>query len=218
MAVLEPEQFENTTAVSPKFFGPGARAEAQIWNERHTDKLIIKGEEATALDGILNSLRKHKTASELLHKGHAEESFFWQDPVTGLVCKCRPDLWKDGVLVDVKTTINASPHEFSRTIANMMYHFQAAYYLDGVSAVLGEPFREFVIIAIEKEPPYAVATYRLDEATIDAGRMLYRKALRTLRQCKTRGVYPAYPDRLVAASLPSWAWPVDTFERDLAFV
>jgi exodeoxyribonuclease VIII len=213
-AILEPECFEERAVACPKFEGKGARANLAAWQNANKGKLVLKPEEMAVIDGILGSVRNHRTASELLKQGNAEESFFWQDPLTGIVCKCRPDLWKDGVIVDVKSSLNASPEEFPKSIANMQYHLQAALYLDGVSAVLGEAFTDFVILAVEKEPPYAVATYRLDEATIDAGRMLYRKALRILRQCKMRGYYPGYADRLLAASLPAWAWPTDAFDRD----
>jgi hypothetical protein len=79
--------------------------------------------------------------------------------------------------------------------------------------VLGESFDKFVIVALEKEPPFVAATYVLDEASLEVGRRLYRKALRLLRQCKTRGIYPGYADELMRTSLPSWAWPADDFDR-----
>jgi hypothetical protein len=206
-AILEPELFQKNTAVCPKFSGKGSREATATWMKENEGKLILRADEVDVIDGVLLSLEKHRTARELLKDGRAEESFFWQDPATGLVCKARPDYWKDGMLIDVKSTINASPVDFPKQIANLNYHLQAAFYLDGVSAVLGEPFQEFILVAVEKDPPYAVAAYRLDEATLDVGRQLYRKALRTLKRCKASGVYPAYPDRLMTANLPSWAWP-----------
>ncbi|MGE3681605.1 MAG: PD-(D/E)XK nuclease-like domain-containing protein [Bdellovibrionales bacterium] len=216
LAVLEPDVFHESTVVIPKFEGRGARSRAEEWEKEHAGKHVVKSSEMQIIKGVLKSLSSHRTARELLASGHFENSFFWQDPVTGLVCKCRPDLWREGLVVDIKTTLNASPQEFPRTIANMMYHLQGAFYMDGVSAVLGEPIERFLILAVEKTPPYAVATYTLDEATLDVGRMFYRRALRVLRQCKMRNHYPGYPDRIISTSLPSWAWPVETEESDFA--
>jgi hypothetical protein len=218
LALLEPKKFQASVEVAPKFSGKGARLAAEQWKTDHQDKQILKAEDAAVINGILDSVSCHKSACELLNGGQAEESFFWQDPASGIVCKARPDLWKEGTIVDLKTTVNASPQDFPKAIANLQYHLQAAYYMDGVSAVLGEPIRNFTIIAIEKEPPYAVATYQLDEASLDVGRALYRRALNTLRRCRQSGFYPAYPDRILTASLPSWAWPVGNFaEEDYDF-
>jgi hypothetical protein len=217
LAVLEPDNFRANTVVKPKFSGKGSRALAQDWDKEHEGKIVVEHEQMRIIDGVLHSLTTHRTARELLRVGNMEESFFWQDPVTGLVCKCRPDLWKDRTIVDIKSTLNGSPQEFPRAIANLGYHLQAAFYLDGVSAVLGEQFQHFSIIAVEKVPPYAVATYVLDEATLDVGRMLYRRALRSLRKCKIQNYYPGYPDRLISTSLPSWAWPVESDESETPF-
>jgi hypothetical protein len=214
LAVLEPEVFKERAVIWPQFAGKGSKAMTETWRQEQEGKIILKLEEMEIIEGIRNSIERHETARRLLVNGNVEESFFWQDAQTGLVCKCRPDSWKEGLLVDLKTTVNAGPQEFPKVIANMGYHLQAAYYLDGVSAVLGEEFKKFAILAVEKEPPYAVATYVLDDATLEVGRMLYRRALRILRDCKLRNHYPGYPDYPVPISLPTWAWPLETEERE----
>jgi hypothetical protein len=209
LAILEPKKFEKQAVICPKFTGKGSRIAAEMWKQENQGKLILQPDEAVMINKIIDSLSQFETGCRLLSQGTAEESFFWQDPLTGIVCKCRPDFFKDGMLVDLKTTVNASPQDFPKSMANLMYHLQAAYYLDGVSYVLGEPVPKFVILAIEKEAPFAMAAYELDEATLDVGRVLYRRALKRLRQCRLSGEYPGYPDRILNASLPSWAWPSD---------
>jgi hypothetical protein len=56
----------------------------------------------------------------LLANGHAEVSAFWIDEATGAQCKCRPDFvhgTPSGViLLDVKTTQDAAPDAFQRSI------------------------------------------------------------------------------------------------------
>ena len=77
---------------------------------------------------------------------------------TGLQCKCRPD-WisaDGGILVDLKTTEDASPREFQRSIAKWRYHVQAGWYMAGIEAAYGTRPSGFIFIAVEKKPPFAV--------------------------------------------------------------
>jgi hypothetical protein len=106
---------------------------------------------------MTKSVRRHPGASLFLNMaGAAEESFYWIDEATGLLCKCRPDyrIPERRILVDLKSCEDASPEAFARTIFNYTYYIQAGFYLDGVSQVLAEPYRTFIFIAVEKTPPY----------------------------------------------------------------
>lgn len=142
--------------------------------------------------------------------GEAELSYFWQDKDTGLVCRCRPDFLRGGnIIVDIKTTADAEPKAFSKQIANLNYHLSAAFYLDGVTAVTGEKYDKFIIIAVEKEPPYGVSVHLLDEGTIDAGRFLYKKALKKLKECKDKDEWQGYPDEILSTAIPAWAFPAE---------
>ncbi|MGE0527858.1 MAG: PD-(D/E)XK nuclease-like domain-containing protein [Bdellovibrionales bacterium] len=207
-ALLEPNVFQANAIVMPKFEGTGSRAAKEQWLLENHGKRVIKADEHADILGMLKAVQSHKTARALLSGGAAEESYFWQDPDTGIICKCRPDFLRDGhILVDIKTTQNADPSDFTKQIANFKYHLQAAFYLDGVSEVVGQRFDQFIIIAIEKSAPYGISVHLLDEATIDAGRFLYKKALKILKECKIKNQYPGYPDQILTTAIPSWAWP-----------
>jgi hypothetical protein len=65
-----------------------------------------------------------------------------------------------------------------------------------------------VIVAAEKEPPYAVAAYRLTEGATDAGMDQLRPLLQLYRRCQASGEWPAYPDTVQDISLPDWAWKI----------
>lgn len=212
-AILEPNLFKDNAIVKPKFSGKGARDAEDQWLMSHADKLILKQDDMDIVDGILNSITHHALVSKLLAHGAAEESYFWIDEETGILCKCRPDYLREGhIIVDVKSTIDASPDGFPTQIARMKYHVSAAYYLDGVSAVIGQKFDDFLALAIEKESPYAMCVHRLDSGAIDAGRMLYKKALKSLARCRETNHYPAYAEKIVTSSLPSWAFPFEEVE------
>ena len=209
-ALLEPNVFMANSIVMPRFEGKGMRDRKDQWMLEHHGKRIVTADQMATIMGALKAISAHKTARSLLSSGAAEESYFWRDPDTGLDCKCRPDFVRDGhILVDVKTTNDASFDCFSKTIANFQYHLQAAFYLAGVGHVIGQKFDQFVIVAVEKEAPHGVAVYQLDDGTIDAGRFLYQKALEKLARARDTGAYPAYPDQILSMALPAWAWPYE---------
>lgn len=210
-AILEPNHFLDSIAVKPKFEGTGARAKAEQWALENHGKSIISADQLADIYGMLKSISGHKTARSLLTGGAAEESYFDQCPDTGIVRKARPDFLRQGhIIVDVKTTTDAEPVAFAKQIANFMYHVSAAYYLDIVSNVLGQRFDQFIIIAVEKSPPYGVSVHLLDEGTIDAGRFLYKKALKTLKECRDSNQYPGYPDAILSTAIPPWAFPSES--------
>jgi exodeoxyribonuclease VIII len=145
---------------------------------------------------MAESVKKDPVASILLDpgQGRAENSVFWIDPEHRKLCKCRPDFINDAhnVCVDLKTTIDASFTGFGKSAASYRYHVQDAFYRDGLSAV-GQPVQSFIFVAVEKEPPYAVACYVLNEEAKRVGRIQYRDNLYTYKQCYERDEWPTYP-------------------------
>lgn len=206
-AILEPNLFTTNAVVMPKFEGTGSRNAKEQWLLENHGRRVLKAEEMADILGMLKAISLHKTARGLLAGGAAEESFFWIDPLTGIPCKCRPDFLRAGnILVDVKTTQDASLTSFQRDITNFKYHMQAAHYLAGVSAVTGETFDKFLIVAVEKYAPYGVAVYQLDESTIEKGGELRTRALGVLAECAKTKVYPCYPDEVTPVNLTPWGW------------
>ncbi len=207
-AILEPALFKEMCVVQPKFEGTGSRALRDQWHIKNEGKTIVTQCQLDTIHGILKSISAHKQASKLVSAGAPEESFFWEDPETKVQCKSRPDFLRDGhILVDVKSTRDASYKSFLADVVAYGYHIQAAMYLDGVSAVLDKKFDAFIIVACEKEAPFAVNTFQLDEETINEGRSIYTRALQTLKKCQDSGKFPAYPDdEIVSMSLPAWAF------------
>ncbi|MCK5132371.1 MAG: PD-(D/E)XK nuclease-like domain-containing protein, partial [Candidatus Sabulitectum sp.] len=63
----------------------------------------------------------------------------------------------------------------------------------------------FVIIAIEKEPPYMVGTYLMDEELIEYGREEYKELLELNKGYKKSGFYPPYKSgELETLYKPQW--------------
>jgi hypothetical protein len=175
-----------------------------------TSRVVLKPDEFEMCEGIRDSMRASRSARSLLTgPGDAEFSVIWHDSLTGVLCKGRFDRHSPtiagGAIVDIKTTRDASERAFERSIFEHGYHRQAAMYLDA-ARVLGIAAEHFVILAVEKARPYAVAAYRLTDGAIDAGRQQITRLLRSYADCVEKNVWPAYPDRVTDIALPPWAW------------
>lgn len=172
-------------------------------------KEIVTQEELDTLEGMKSAVYAHPAASWLLGPGYVEHSAYWIDPATGLLCRCRPDKLrkteKGVILVDLKTTEDASEAEFSRSIENFRYHVQAAFYSDGIEQALGERVAAFAFIAVEKKAPYAVACYQLADVDVEDGREAYQNDLFRLKDCLARNEWPAYSPRIETITRPAWA-------------
>lgn len=199
-AVLEPERYAGEYAVfeGDRRTTAGKKAYEELMQKGAT---IISAADHGAISAMVASIQQHQTAGAMIECGHAETSVFWEDPVTGIECKCRPDYWRReyGVVVDLKTTDDASPEAFARSVASYRYHVQAAHYMEGTRAT------RFVFVAVEKKPPYAVAVYELDADSLKAGRILRERDIASIASCREFNVWPGYSEHIQTLSLPRWA-------------
>ena len=141
-------------------------------------------------------------AGLMIAGGAAEVSLFAAQ--MGVDCKGRLDYVVDDVIVDLKTTEDASPAAFARSIANYRYHVQAAHYL-ALASELGMDAKRFVFIAVEKEAPYAIARYELDPADLMLAEADRQKHLTRLASCQAFDSWPSYGYEIKTLSLPKWA-------------
>jgi hypothetical protein len=153
------------------------------------------------------AIRRHPIAGPLFAAdGVAEESLFWQDPVTGVWRRARPD-WRTGrIVADYKTTVDASDEELPKTILNFGYHQQGDWYTTGVRALGLIEAPAFLLVFQEKTPPYLVNAVEMTAVTLRIGRHRNRKALALYRECTETGHWPGYGETQPGlVSLPPWA-------------
>jgi exodeoxyribonuclease VIII len=169
-------------------------------------RTVLTATEAELVEGMAGAILAHPLAPALLADGTPELSMIWTDPETGAPCKGRADLARlaDGCLLDLKTTVDASPAAFARAVLNYGYATQAAAYLSGASA-LGADVTDFVIIAVEKSPPFAVGIYRMPAAALALGRRRWGEACALYAACLESGRWPGYPETITELTLPAWA-------------
>lgn len=199
--VLEPENTVNEFVLTPDINKKtkAGKKEFEAFEEEHKGKQIVTSEMWMKALAMSQSVRVHSEAGRLLSDGVAESSHFWTDKKTGLECKARPDwLRNDGVIVDLKTTLDASPAGFAKSVANFRYHVQDYWYKKGVDA------DKFVFVCVEKNPPYAVAVYELDPEAVKVGGLLAERDFRQIAEGRENGIWCGF-DGIKSLSLPNWA-------------
>jgi hypothetical protein len=196
LSILEPERWREAVAVRPE--GIDGRSKAgKEWAAEHAGKIIIDQSDAENIAGMTKSVLGHS----MWPKGklfHVEQSWFGLDSETGVPVKARPDLIAGDAIYDVKTTEDAGPDEFNRTVANFAYHMQAAHYMD----ITG--IDRFIFVAVEKTAPFACCCYELDREWIDIGREQVRRAINSFHECESLGVWPGYEEPYRKLSPPKW--------------
>jgi exodeoxyribonuclease VIII len=211
-AILTPELYDKEYSVIPDFdrrTKAGREAYAQFLVDC-PGRSFVSGVQAGQISCMKTAIFDHPLASQTLSNGEAEQSFFWTDPKTGLECKARPDYFRnDGIVVDLKTCADATFKEFQRSAYNYRYHVQGAFFMDGIFHATGKQCTDFVLIAVEKEAPYGIMVYRLDDLAIDAGRVAYERNLADIKEWKEKPelyttVYQ-HSQNPVELLLPAWA-------------
>ena len=186
--------------------------EGRAFVAEHKGKIILNSSDAYAVDQMMLSLREHPFSAGLVNgelKGKAEQSFFCTDKETGLELKARPDFILDdcSLILDLKTTVDASPKGFQRSVANYRYFVQASHYLDVVEGATGTRPQAFLFVAVEKARPFSTAVYMADQAMIDLGKQQAREDLNNIAQWIADDKFPGYSERVEEISLPKWMLP-----------
>ena len=186
--------------------------EGKAFVAEHKGKIILNPSDAYVVDQMMLSLREHPFSAGLVNgdlKGKAEQSLFCTDPETGLELKARCDFILDdlSLILDLKTTIDASPKGFQRSVANYRYFVQSSHYLDVVEMATGTRPQAFLFIAVEKQRPFSTAVYMADQAMIDFGKQQAREDLNNIAQWIADDKFPGYSERVEEISLPKWMLP-----------
>ncbi|ENI7083915.1 exodeoxyribonuclease VIII [Escherichia coli] len=206
--VLEPEEFSNRFIVAPEFnrrTNAGKEEEKAFLMEcASTGKTLITAEEGRKIELMYQSVMALPLGQWLVESaGHAESSIYWEDPETGILCRCRPDkiIPEFHWIMDVKTT--ADIQRFKTAYYDYRYHVQDAFYSDGYEAQFGVlPTFVFLVASTTVEcGRYPVEIFMMGEEAKLAGQQEYHRNLRTLADCLNTDEWPA----IKTLSLPRWA-------------
>ena len=209
-ATLEPEKLDDEFAVKPsEIDGQGPRTKHykeafEIMQKSEPDKQwlapadydLILEMAGSALD---NPVLRHYMAD--IDKVVEGTGYFEME---GAKCKVRPDLYIPGagVVIDLKSTQDASNRGFTKSVRQFGYLFQACWYMHALR-LLGEKPKQFVFIAVEKTAPYATAAYTIKESDINKQFSNMERACQLWAACQSSGIWPGYSDMVETLDLGS---------------
>lgn len=209
-ATLEPEKLDDEFAVKPsEIDGQGPRTKHykeafELMQKSEPDKQwlapadydLILEMAGSALD---NPVLRHYMAD--IDKVVEGTGYF---DMEGAKCKVRPDLYIPGagVVIDLKSTQDASNRGFTKSVRQFGYLFQACWYMHALR-LLGEKPKQFVFIAVEKTAPYATAAYTIKESDINKQFSNMERACQLWATCQSSGIWPGYSDMVETLDLGS---------------
>ena len=216
-ATLEPAAFDLRYVVAPlKANGKPMNKNSKEWatfveNEPRT---VISAKQKAVAFGQAASLRAIPAVAEILDGAEFEVSAYWRDPATGVLCRCRPDAMNRTfgtpeapavMLLDAKTTTDASVPAIRNSIARYGYHHQAEWYSRGIAQTTGLEVAGFLFAFVESAYPFAARVVELHPDAYMAARDENRQALELFAACERAGSWPGYSPEVEFVSLPRWA-------------
>lgn len=230
--ILEPEKFAQEYVVFAHTTSKVKKAEnggcKELWDDAkaasaESGKAIVEADDYQRLCLMADAVKAHPAANKVL-SGECliETTITWEDDEFGLM-KARPDIiHPNGLMIDLKTTKDASARGFGQSAARFQYPTQASHHRNGVHAALkagllpGLEIGMFplasLIIAVESEAnvwnpvpkrmDHAVAVYEIDEETLVGANLMARTNLADAIALQDTPL--AYGDAILPLSLPSW--------------
>ena len=213
--VLESNDFDNEFAILPSGIDRRTKLGKETYNqfvESNADKEIITQEQYEMICAMRDSLLANKYAKQLLNGSH-EQSMYFIDNFTQILCKIRPDCYKiigDRVIItDLKSCKSANAKDFMNDIVKYNYDLQAYMYRLGVSIILNVPIENisFVFICCEKKAPFLFGLYEATQDIFDRGEMLFREYIGMYKECLETNNwygYNGFDNTPITIGLPNW--------------
>lgn len=205
--ILEGKNLLDLYAIKPEGMS-FATKEGKAWRDMQT-KPILKEEDSNSIPRMAESIAANTDAALIL-KGCVNKETPVFASLQGVECKALIDSHgrhpKGGlVIADFKTTLDASPWKFSKTVFDMDYDMQAAWYSDILAMVLGDDVAPlWYWIASEKKAPFANAVYAPNDEMMQSGRSKVERALTIYKECVESGEWPMPYQGIKLLSLPKW--------------
>ena len=198
---------------------------------------IIAPRDVPTAEAMYESIQANDDAMDLLSgptgmnaHGMTEAVLTWREH--GVMCKARADRIvinepiEDVILVDIKSTKDASKKAFEKSIRDYGYDVQLAHYRsglmhapvevdwwperlarhyrDGFPIVPSKAFVRCAIIAVENVAPFGCSVIWLNESWLERGDSIRMGRLSMLNRAERRDEWPGYPTSYDSEP-PAWA-------------
>jgi hypothetical protein len=204
------------TAVQVKAFerdgvwSDAAAKGAEWWAEFDANaagRLLLKEEQVEKIMRMGENLRENTFAVEVLTSDLIEISMVWQDPITGIWIKSRPDcIPSNGVdFGDLKTFAPKSRDliiSAQRSVTDFGYPLQMALAVMGAEVVFGTTAERCALVFVQTSAPFEVVPIEIDPVSIYWARVLIRQGLDRMKHGLDTGEWPGVAPDPIAYQYP----------------
>lgn len=176
--------------------------EFDAFAKENTDKIICSRSEYETANRTADAVRSDRLASDVLFaRGNRyEQTIMWS--WLGRSRRCTPDVNGPDMLAELKTTRDASSDRFKWDVLRYGYCTQLVDYSNALLETRGHAPRDVYIVAVEKSPPYVVATYRVMKRDMELAERQLRAWMERLLVCEQTGIWPSYCASVLDLELP----------------
>lgn len=205
--LLEPHLFETEWCVSPKFDGrtTDGKNGKKLFEEMNLGKNIITDVEFDLIKLFTTACYRNTEVSRILKDYEKEKTY--QFELDGIEMKARLDLVseKDNVVIDLKTTKDASPKEFTTDLIGRNYDVQMFHYAHAAMSGKIGSMPNIYVIALETISG-EMALYNITNIVYsDYTKAKYAKSIETYKRILTMKERPVkYSENIVSLDLPYW--------------
>jgi len=209
--VLEPLLVNERYSIAPEI-NRRTKAGKEEWaafQEESESKKVVIAEFAEKATKMAKACKDNEVIESLLDGALVERSIYFKHKETGIKCKARPDAFSGSMVVDLKTSADASYRAFQSSMMKFGYHLQAGMLHEALKSV-GVKMSPFVFVVVENVEPYATAVYKLDEYAIEHGVSMFNSLMQKYADLICDKDYldggklwPSYEIQML--TLPKWA-------------
>jgi exodeoxyribonuclease VIII len=194
--ILEPETFDDQFGVldpAVNLRTKEGRAEKEKLLE--SGKTILKYDDYQTMLEMKDALYSCDNIKKMLSGIKCETEYFKK--MLGEEIKGKLDAEKPNAIIDLKTTLDASPQAFMRECINRHYFMQGWLYCQLADK------KNFAFIAQEKTPPYSAAIYVMTEEQLQIGHALFDEAITAYKFAK-ENQKDDYSKEIARMDTPEW--------------
>lgn len=208
--VLEPDTASKFIVVPD--FGHQGKKENKLAKENWYASLppnaqLASAKQKESAEAMKEAIMRHEAARKILDAVSDTEVtiLFNRENVE---CKARLDAIAPSLraVVDIKTTQDASPLEYFRSVYKWSYHTQGEFYLEAINiAQDAVEYAQFIHIAVESTFKQ-VAVYAFPPELLSYAERINTQRLERVYNCTLTNYWPSYPNTISELTVPAWAY------------
>jgi hypothetical protein len=167
------------------------------------DTTVLTQDENDRVYGTGSAVMSHPVAGDWVASSSCQVAIVFDH--YGVRCKALLDgYWRDAALAwDLKTSRSVTKGDFMRRVADLRYHWQAAWYMEAL-AFHDLPASGFGFIVACPHPTHQVETYILSDSAMAIAASEILRTMSEFKICKEQDEWPSTTGIVHDLDLPRW--------------